>query len=181
MGLHPPKWLVARPAYALAVSLPLTSASGARRLLHGAVGGPVLVTLAAFAAVAATAAVNGAYFPTSWGWAGLGFGWTALCGLLLRNRIRLGALDLTIVFALWSLLAWTALSSLWSLQSPRSLLEVERTLVYAAAVTAVVVLVSSRVAPGFLAGIATAITSVCAYSRARKAKNSAPTIWRTMG
>ena len=60
-----------------------------------------------------------------------------------------------------------ALSALWSLEGSQSILESERTLVYAAVLAAVVILVDRRETSAF-AGVAVAIAGVCSYSLATR-------------
>jgi hypothetical protein len=40
-----------------------------------------------FVALAAPAMAEGAYFPTSWGWTTIAFGWTAVLVLCLAQRV----------------------------------------------------------------------------------------------
>src|SRR5205085_3014590 len=125
------------------------------------------VALGVAGLVASTSAVNGAYFPTAWGWAGLVLAAAALVGLLVRPAVRLQKLDLTALLALWALVGWTALSALSSIDGSQSIVESERTLVYAAGLAAILILVG-RDAAGIFAGIAVAIVGVCSYSLATR-------------
>ena len=68
----------------------------------------VIVPTGLFIAVVATAAPNGSYFPSSWGWASLAFLWAAAIGLVVRRRVSFGGLDLAYLGAWLALLAWTA-------------------------------------------------------------------------
>lgn len=112
----------------------------------------VLVPGAATAvAVVALGAADGGYFPQSWGWATLGFLWIALAALLVRPGLALSGLEVAFGALLAALVGWTALSALWSWSLPLSLLEVERELVYVAAVAALL-LAGVRGSATWLAG-----------------------------
>ena len=140
-----------------------------RQLVAGAsrIGRKSLVGGCLAGLVASTSAANGAYFPTAWGWTSLAVAAIALIALLVVPAVRLASLDLTAVWALWALVGWTALSALWSLDGSQSILESERTLVYAAVLAAVVILVDRRETSAF-AGVAMAIAGVCSYSLATR-------------
>lgn len=128
----------------------------------------VAVAVAALVAVAAPAAANGAYFPTSWGWMGLGFGWVALLALLLRRQVSLGPLEYATVGTLVALGCWTALSALWSSSVTQTMLETERTTVYVLGAAAVVFLVTRARVPALLGGVTAGLALVCAYALATR-------------
>ena len=93
------------------------------------------LTLATTALVAGTGFAGGGYFPSSWGWPLLAAGWAAALAALGAERglTRLGVAAAALLVALT---AWTAVSAAWSLDVTQSLLEAQRTAVYAAAVLA---------------------------------------------
>jgi hypothetical protein len=126
------------------------------------------ITLAVLAAVAAPAVANGAYFPTSWGWISLAFGWVALLALLLRRVLLLGRLEYGTLGALVALGGWTALSALWSSSVTQSLLDTERTAVYILGAAAVLLVVTRRRLPALLSGATAGIALVCAYALATR-------------
>jgi hypothetical protein len=126
------------------------------------------VALAGFAAVACPAAVSGAYFPTSWGWTTLVFSWTAVLALIARRAIRLSRLELATLLAFGSLVGWVALSALWSETTTQTMLEVERGLVYATALMAVLVVVRRRSVGLLLGAVLCAITAISAYALATR-------------
>jgi len=128
----------------------------------------VAVASAALVAVAAPAAANGAYFPTSWGWMALGFGWVALLALLLRRQLSVGPLEYATVGTLVALGGWTALSALWSSSVTQTMLETERTAVYVLGAAAVVLLVTRARVPALLGGVTAGIALVCAYALATR-------------
>src|SRR4051794_40329932 len=86
--------------------------------------------MAGFAAAVGVAFVNGGYFPTSWGF--LTVGAAAIAAIALaRGRFSVSRADTLWIGALVVLVAWTALSVLWTRGVPGTVLEVERTLAYA--------------------------------------------------
>ena len=103
---------------------------------HAAGWGAGGLSVAVFAAVAAPAAVHGAYFPTSWGWTALAFGWATVVAVLAQRRLCLSGLELTSLIALASFTGWAALSAVWSQSKTQTMLEVERDLVYVTALAA---------------------------------------------
>jgi hypothetical protein len=88
---------------------------------------PLVVT----GTITGTAAAQGGYFATSWGWTGLVLAWAigvaAVLGGGLATPSRLAGAFLATVAAV---LAWVLGSSLWSIAPWESVLEAERTLVY---------------------------------------------------
>jgi O-Antigen ligase len=91
-----------------------------------------------------TARVGGAYVPSTWGWVALGPALAAVAALALRREVRVERAATIFVAGLGLVVAWTALSALWTDSVPRTVLEVERDLVYLAAALAIVVLPRSR-------------------------------------
>ena len=127
----------------------------------------VLVPAGLFVAVVATAAANGSYFPSSWGWASLAFLWAAAIGLVVQRRVTLGTLEVAYLGAWLVLLAWTAASLLWSPTTTQTMYEVERTVVYVSFAFALAVLGRRSVQlllPALLAGI----VAVAAYALATR-------------
>jgi tetratricopeptide (TPR) repeat protein len=124
--------------------------------------------IAAFVAVAAPASANGAYFPTSWGWPAIIFGWTAVVSVLLGRGIRLSRLEWAMLGALGSFTAWIAVSAAWSEDVTQTVLEVERALVYLTAALAALLLLRSRGVTRFLSAVLAAIACVSTYSLATR-------------
>jgi O-antigen ligase len=131
---------------------------------------PVRIALAvgAFAAVAATAASSGAYFPTSWGWAAVAFGWAAVILLVVPGGVRLSRLDLVTLATLWGLTGWTALSSVWSESPSQSVLETERSLIYATALLAALLAARRAGARFLVGGVLCAIVVISSYALATR-------------
>jgi len=120
--------------------------------------------LAAALAVAGTAAASGAYFPTSWGWAAIAFGWTGVLALLMRERTGLSTLEMVTLAGLAAVTGWTALSATWSLEAGKTFLEFERALVYLTGGFAAILLVRRSTVPYLLGGVLAAITGISTYA-----------------
>lgn len=127
----------------------------------------VLVPIGLFVAVVATAAPNGSYFPSSWGWSSLAFLWAAAVGLLVQRRVAFGALDVAYLGAWLALFVWTAASLLWSSTTTQTMYEVERTLVYVSFALALAVL-GRRSLPLLLPALLAGIVAVAAYALATR-------------
>jgi O-Antigen ligase len=117
----------------------------------------------ALAVLTAVAFADGGYFRESWLWITLALCSLAGIGLLLRERIELGRLDLVTVGALGCLVGWTAVSATWSSAPAESLRDAERGLIYVAALLAFLLLVERENIRGLLAGIVVAVSIVTAY------------------
>jgi hypothetical protein len=129
----------------------------ASRRLGSAVGASV-VTLAVF---------HGGYAPTAWGWGSIACLWVALLVFLVRPAVSIDRLLLAWCGVLLALTAWTALSATWSASTPRTLLEVERDLLYLAAIAALA-LVSARgserqLITGVAVGVAAVVVGALGY------------------
>jgi hypothetical protein len=154
----------------------LADLPSAKWLGPGAVGwragewawGRWLVATGAFAAIGATAASSGAYFPTSWGWAALVFGWASAVAVVVRTNPRLSVLEIACLAAVWGLTGWIALSALWSESVSQTILETERALVYATALTAFLIAARRRDVPLLAGGVLAAIVVVSSYSLATR-------------
>jgi O-antigen ligase len=135
------------------------------RTLPGRVPKPALAAaLLGAAAIAVPAARQGAYFPPAWGWSAFGLLLAAALGLAFRARVELSLLQWAFLGGISLVLGWTAFSTVWSDSVPRSVAEVERTLIYVAAVGAVTFAVSSETVAYMLGGVVAAIVGVSAYA-----------------
>jgi hypothetical protein len=108
-------------------------------------------------------AANGGYFPTSWGWTGLVVGWAALVALVLGRDTTVTALGAAFLCAGAAFVGWVALSALWSVDVPQTMLEIERDAVYVVAAVGLLLVRRERLAAllgGWLAGL----VLVCGYA-----------------
>jgi O-antigen ligase len=124
--------------------------------------------LVVFVPVAALAGAQGGYFPSSWGWVTLPLLWIAAVTLALRRHVRLSIAERTYVGLLAALVTWILLSALWSPAPANSILEAQRALIYAAAVTAALVAARSRFVWHLLAGVLAGVTVIAAFSLATR-------------
>jgi O-antigen ligase len=125
--------------------------------------------VATFIASAATvvwlAVDQGAYFPESWGLPALALLWVAMLVLVFGEPRVPGPLSLATLAAAIGLTAWTGLSVVWSAVPARSVLELERAVLYLAAVFAALLLARGRFRP-LIGGVATGLALVCLYALA---------------
>jgi hypothetical protein len=124
--------------------------------------------LLAFTTVAALAAAQGGYFPTAWGWAGTALLWATALALTLRTEVRLSAAEWFFGTGLLAFVAWIALSSAWSVAPAETVLEIERALVYAAGVFAVLLIARASSAGELLGALLGAISIICIFSLATR-------------
>jgi O-antigen ligase len=84
--------------------------------------------------------VHGGYAPAAWGWTALLGFWATLLGLVFRAERRVDRAGVALVAGVVAVAGWTALSSIWTQSVPRTMLELERDLVYVAIAAAVLLL-----------------------------------------
>lgn len=120
------------------------------------------------ATVAGTAAAQGAYFPTSWGWTAVLLAWAAAVALLFRRRIRLSWGELTFVALLGLLAGWIVLSAVWSESAPGSVAEFERDLIYPLGALVILLVARRRGVERVLGGLLGGIGLICLYSLATR-------------
>jgi hypothetical protein len=144
---------------------PTGDTAGGRRLGLGRfeVG---VVALGVTAAIAATAAAQGAYFPTSWGWAGLSFGFVAALVLILLEQIELTRVELAYLGLVAAFVGWIALSIVWSRGVSGTVDEVARVMVYAGGSLAFLLLARRGRIRMLLAAIFVGLGGICAYGLA---------------
>lgn len=133
----------------------------------GRLGGP-LVLATVLVAVAAPAAAQGGYFPTSWGWTALALGWLAAVAAALRPELRPGASALATLGAWVGFAVLTALSALWSADLPQTAFEAQRALVPVAALLAALACLRAADVGRVAGGVAAATTVVAAYAVATR-------------
>src|SRR5262245_65630850 len=85
------------------------------RTLGGSVASPAVLAVLALplVAVGLTAAANGGYFPSAWGWPTLGFLLVALLTVLAVDRIAVGRLELATLGLLVAFAAWALIWGGW--------------------------------------------------------------------
>jgi O-antigen ligase/polysaccharide polymerase Wzy-like membrane protein len=118
----------------------------------------------AFTAMVAISAWDGAYFPSAWGFCALVACWITAVALLLDSRPTFSGAQLATVLGFTALMAWIALSIIWSDDRPQSVLEVERGLVYTASLLAMILLLRNRNCDWILGGALAGITAIAAYA-----------------
>jgi O-Antigen ligase len=124
---------------------------------------PTAVTAAL--SVTAISFAHGGYFAREWGWALLAFALVSLLAVLARDRLGLGPLEVLAIALLAAFTGWTALSTLWSVSAAQPLLATERTLVYAVALPAVLLVTRSpRGSASLVGGVIVSATAVCGYA-----------------
>jgi hypothetical protein len=112
--------------------------AGTRRLGLGSLE-VWLVAIAVTGSIAGTAGAEGAFFPTSWGWTALAFGFVAAIAVVLRERVELSRIEIVYLGLVAAFVGWIALSIAWSVGVSGSVAEVERALFYATGVLAFLV------------------------------------------
>jgi O-antigen ligase len=99
---------------------------------------PAAAAVAIGGAVVAIGVFHGGYAPAWWGWSALLALWITMLMLVLRSGLVVERFGVGYVALVVALAGWTALTVTWSLSVPRTVLEVERDLVYVACTAAVV-------------------------------------------
>lgn len=122
---------------------------------------PFVVTLGA---VTSLSWAHGGYFPSAWAWSSLGFLWVLAFGLLTRADLDLDFADRALIASLGALTAWIGASAAWSPSPGRSILELQRALVYFAAVSVVLVVAHRRSIRHLVGGLLAGTTLVSAYA-----------------
>jgi hypothetical protein len=117
--------------------------------------------------VAALAVSDGGYGPTTWGWATLWLLWLTALALVLRGTIRVDRSEVVHAAALATLAIWIGASSLWSDDAGRSILEVQRVLVYVAAAGALLIVRRNTVSY-LIGGVLSGAVVVAAYALATR-------------
>jgi hypothetical protein len=120
--------------------------------------------LASFFAVTVVAVADGGYFSESWGWTAVAFLSLAGVALLVHDRIELSRVELGTVGALTLLVAWIALSAVWSPAPMDSIDEARRGLVYVTALLAFLLIAGPGQAGALVGGVAAGATVVSGIS-----------------
>jgi len=108
---------------------------------------------------AATAAANGGYFASSWGWTAIALGW--LLALTIGSRNLLGR---PMVGALALFVAWIWLSSFWSPDQTASILQGQQVIVLLLGVAAFMVVVERDSLVTALIALVCGVAVICVYA-----------------
>jgi O-antigen ligase len=108
--------------------------------------------------------VHGGYAPAAWGWTALLGFWATLLGLVFRSDRRVDRAGVVLVAGVAALTGWTALSSIWTQSVPRTMLELERDLVYVAIAAAVLLLCDSSNRSQLVCGLGGGLVVVIAFA-----------------
>jgi hypothetical protein len=104
----------------------------------------IAVAVLVIAILLPLAADNGGFSPVAWGWGGLGLAWAGVMALLVRSELRLAAIDVPWILGWLALALWTALGLLWTVDTTRTALEVQRILMYLGVACAFLILCRGR-------------------------------------
>lgn len=127
----------------------------------------LVVGTISFAVVAVVGFADGGYLQKTWRLSLLALLAIVAAALLARERIELRPSAVGMFAALAALAGWTALSMIWADVPTMPMPEAERTLVYVAAVLAVLLGCSQSSLPYLLGGALGGITADCAYGLLR--------------
>jgi Flp pilus assembly protein TadD len=120
--------------------------------------------LLSFACVLLLGADDGGYWPTAWDWTALVLLTVASAALVAKPEVRIGKLQAALPAGLLALTLWEVVSVSWAGSATPPLLYSQRTLSYAAATFAALLVVRRRAYRALLAGVWSGVTVVCAYS-----------------
>jgi O-antigen ligase len=115
---------------------------------------------------------NGGFFPTSWGIPAIAAAAVVAVALLRPSVRRPGRLSAIWIATLCAFTGWTALALVWTDSVPRTVLELERVLLYVVAAAAVIVLANRDLASGLAAGVVAAATLVTVWNLAVRASGA---------
>ena len=121
----------------------------------GASVGATIVVLSLF---------HGGYAPVAWGWTALLGFWVSILALAFRSEQVVDRAVVALVGGFAAVAGWTALSATWTQSVPRTMLELERDLVYVAVATAVLLLCTSAGGSQLVWGLCAGLVVVGALS-----------------
>ena len=124
------------------------------------------LALAVLGTVGGLALAQGGYFPRAAGATSVFVLWAIALALVFAPRVRLSRPALTMLTCLGALVAWTALSLLWSLDPDQTVIEAERGLAYLAALAGLLLFLHPASVPPVLAAVTAACTLVAVQALA---------------
>ncbi len=128
----------------------------------------VLVALLVGAPIVSLSAASGGYFPPAWGWATVAFALAAAAVLSLVDDVELGRIDVIAFVALLSFAVWVAVSLLWTESQTRTVLELQRALLYVAALAALLLAARRALWRAALVGVVVPLTLLALYGLATR-------------
>jgi O-antigen ligase len=128
----------------------------------------VPVAVLAGAPLVFLSASSGGFFSTAWGTMAIGFALAAAAVLALTDTVELGRIDVVMLGSLSSLVAWIALSLVWTDSTTRTVLEFQRGLAYVAALATLLLAVRRASWRAALAGVFVAVSAVALYGLATR-------------
>jgi O-antigen ligase/polysaccharide polymerase Wzy-like membrane protein len=156
---------VSQPAVALADTARPTRLAAGFAPAAGAIGMAPLVLLGFN---------DGGYHSHTWRWATLGFLAAAGVTLCLRRGVTLGRPACVSLAALGALALWTLLSALWGSPSTEAAREAERCALYAAALTALLLVVRPWPTTSLLAGVLAGVVALALYGLGQRVLDPQP-------
>jgi hypothetical protein len=110
---------------------------------------------------------DGGYFPTSWGVPALVGLWIATVAIGVAPA-PLHRRELLALAALAVFLCWSALSLIWTIDRPQTVLELERLTIYVASLAALLFVARRESVPWLLGGLTAGIAVVCGVGLTRR-------------
>lgn len=111
---------------------------------------------------------QGGYFPTSWGWSAIALLGVVATWLASGGRTDAGRFDVVFLCVLSCLTGWVALSTLWSVDVPQTVFELERWVVLLAGCAALLALAQRASAALVPPALLAAIAAICGYALATR-------------
>lgn len=144
-------WITARQRGAKVIPAP-------RDAIAGLLGLAAILPLAFF---------DGGYFPTSWGVPALVGLWIATVAIGVAPASLHGR-EIVALAALAVFLCWSALSVVWTIDRPQTVLELERLTIYVASLAALLFVARKESVPWLLGGLTTGIGVICGVGLTRR-------------
>jgi O-antigen ligase len=129
---------------------------------RGAIAG-----LLGLAAILPLAFFDGGYFPTSWGVPALVGLWIATVAIGVAPA-SLHRREMVALAALTVFLCWSALSLIWTIDRPQTVLELERLTIYVATLAALLFVARRESVPWLLGGLTAGIGVICGVGLTRR-------------